>query len=208
MLLSDQYPKYLQQAIEAFASLPGIGEKSALRLALFLLKQDKVYTYRIIDNLKSYIDGITYCERCHNISDTPVCTICDDKTRDNRVLCIVENIRDVMAIERTGQFRGLYHVLGGLIDAMEGVGPNDIFIQDLPQRIAEEGVQEVVLALSTTMAGDTTNFYIYRLIKDLGVKISTIARGVAIGDELEYADDITLGRSILQRVDFLSTLKQ
>lgn len=208
MLLSDQYPKYLQQAIEAFASLPGIGEKSALRLALFLLKQDKAYTYRIIDNLKSYIDGITYCERCHNISDTPVCTICDDKTRDNRVLCIVENIRDVMAIERTGQFRGLYHVLGGLIDAMEGVGPNDIFIQDLPQRITEEGVQEVVLALSTTMAGDTTNFYIYRLIKDLGVKISTIARGVAIGDELEYADDITLGRSILQRVDFLSTLKQ
>ncbi len=208
MLIGDEYPQLLQQAVEAFASLPGVGEKSALRLALHLLREDKAYTYQIADSLKAYIDGITYCERCHNISDSTICSICSDENRDSTTLCIVENIRDVMAIERTGQYRGLYHVLGGIIDAMDGIGPNDLFIQDLPKRIEAEGVKEVILALSTTMPGDTTNFYIYRLLKDLNIKVSTIARGIAIGDELEYTDDVTLGRSIQQRVDFLFTLRR
>lgn len=208
MLHRDQYSRLLERAVDAFSSLPGVGRKSGLRLALFLLKQDKEFTYGIADSLRDFVDGIQFCERCHNISDEQICPICSDPRRDSSIICVVENVRDVMAIERTGQFRGLYHVLGGVISPMDGIGPDDLFIKDLPERVANEGVQEVLLALSTTMEGDTTNFYIYRLLKELDVRVSVIARGIAIGDELEYADELTLGRSIEHRIDFESTLRQ
>lgn len=204
----EDYSQLLQRAIDAFASLPGVGHKSAMRLALSLLKQEKTFTYRISDALRDLVDGIQYCEKCHNISDEEVCKICSDETRDSHILCVVESVRDVMAIERTGQYQGLYHVLGGVISPMDGVGPQDLFLHDLPTRIQEEGIKEVILALSTTMEGETTNFYIYRLLKDIEVQITTIAQGIAIGDELEYADDLTLGRSILQRIDFQESLKR
>ncbi|MDD7557078.1 MAG: recombination mediator RecR [Porphyromonas somerae] len=204
----EDYSQLLQRAIDAFASLPGVGHKSAMRLALSLLKQEKSFTYRISDALRDLVDGIQYCEKCHNISDEEVCKICSDESRDSHTLCVVESVRDVMAIERTGQYQGLYHVLGGVISPMDGVGPQDLFLHDLPTRIQEEGIKEVILALSTTMEGETTNFYIYRLLKDIEVQITTIAQGIAIGDELEYADDLTLGRSILQRIDFQESLKR
>lgn len=204
----EDYSQLLQRAIDAFASLPGVGHKSAMRLALSLLKQEKTFTYRISDALRDLVDGIQYCEKCHNISDEPICSICSDETRDSHILCVVESVRDVMAIERTGQYQGLYHVLGGVISPMDGVGPQDLFLHDLPTRIQEEEIKEVILALSTTMEGETTNFYIYRLLKDIEVQITTIAQGIAIGDELEYADDLTLGRSILQRIDFQESLKR
>lgn len=204
----EDYSQLLQRAIDAFASLPGVGHKSAMRLALSLLKQEKTFTYRISDALRDLVDGIQYCEKCHNISDESICSICSDETRDSHTLCVVESVRDVMAIERTGQYQGLYHVLGGVISPMDGVGPQDLFLHDLPTRIQEEGIKEVILALSTTMEGETTNFYIYRLLKDIEVQITTIAQGIAIGDELEYADDLTLGRSILQRIDFQESLKR
>lgn len=204
----EDYSQLLQRAIDAFASLPGVGHKSAMRLALSLLKQEKSFTYRISDALRDLVDGIQYCEKCHNISDEEVCKICSDESRDSHILCVVESVRDVMAIERTGQYQGLYHVLGGVISPMDGVGPQDLFLHDLPTRIQEEGIKEVILALSTTMEGETTNFYIYRLLKDIEVQITTIAQGIAIGDELEYADDLTLGRSILQRIDFQESLKR
>lgn len=204
----EDYSQLLQRAIDAFASLPGVGHKSAMRLALSLLKQEKSFTYRISDALRDLVDGIQYCEKCHNISDESICSICSDETRDSHTLCVVESVRDVMAIERTGQYQGLFHVLGGVISPMDGVGPQDLFLHDLPTRIQEEGIKEVILALSTTMEGETTNFYIYRLLKDIEVQITTIAQGIAIGDELEYADDLTLGRSILQRIDFQESLKR
>ncbi|WP_298631922.1 recombination mediator RecR [uncultured Porphyromonas sp.] len=204
----EDYSQLLQRAIDAFASLPGVGHKSAMRLALSLLRQEKNFTYRISDALRNLVDGIQYCAKCHNISDEEICRICSDETRDPHTLCVVESVRDVMAIERTGQYQGLYHVLGGVISPMDGVGPQDLFLHDLPTRIQEEGIKEVILALSTTMEGETTNFYIYRLLKDVEVKITTIAQGIAIGDELEYADDLTLGRSILQRIDFQASLKR
>ena len=204
----EDYSQLLQRAIDAFASLPGVGHKSAMRLALSLLKQEKSFTYRISDALRDLVDGIQYCEKCHNISDESICSICSDESRDSHTLCVVESVRDVMAIERTGQYQGLFHVLGGVISPMDGVGPQDLFLHDLPTRIQEEGIKEVILALSTTMEGETTNFYIYRLLKDIEVQITTIAQGIAIGDELEYADDLTLGRSILQRIDFQESLKR
>lgn len=204
----EDYSQLLQRAIDAFASLPRVGHKSAMRLALSLLKQEKTFTYRISDALRDLVDGIQYCEKCHNISDESICSICSDETRDSHILCVVESVRDVMAIERTGQYQGLYHVLGGVISPMDGVGPQDLFLHDLPTRIQEEGIKEVILALSTTMEGETTNFYIYRLLKDIEVQITTIAQGIAIGDELEYADDLTLGRSILQRIDFQESFKR
>lgn len=208
MQQTDDYSHLLQRAVDAFSSLPGVGRKSALRLALFLLKQEKNFTYRIVDNLRDFIDGIQHCEKCHNISDEMICKICSDESRDPSTLCVVESVRDVMAIENTGQYNGLYHVLGGIISPMNGVGPSDLFLNDLPKRVEKEGIKEIILALSTTMEGDTTNFYIYRMLRDLPVRISTIARGVAIGDELEYADDLTLGRSILQRIDFAETFRR
>lgn len=205
--MNEGYSLLLQKAIDAFASLPGVGRKTALRLALFLLKQDKSFTHTFTEDLNNFIDRIHFCERCHNISDEPVCQICKDTRRDDSIVCVVENIRDVMAIERTGHFHGRYHVLGGLISPIDGLGPGDLFLDDLPDRVQEEGIKEVLLALSTTMEGDTTNFYIYRLLRDLDVKITVIARGVPMGDELEYADEVTLGRSIENRIDFTSTLR-
>lgn len=205
--MNEGYSLLLQKAVDAFAGLPGVGRKTALRLALFLLKQEKSFTHNLTDDLNSFVDQIHFCERCHNISDDPVCPICRDTRRDDAIICVVENIRDVLAIERTGHFHGRYHVLGGLISPIDGLGPNDLFLSDLPDRVREEGITEVLLALSTTMEGDTTNFYIYRLLRDLDVKITVIARGVPMGDDLEYADEVTLGRSIENRIDFSSTLR-
>ena len=206
--MNEGYSLLLQKAIDAFAGLPGVGRKTALRLALFLLKQEKGFTHAFTADLNSFVDKIHFCDRCHNISDEPVCPICKDPRRDDTIICVVENIRDVMAIERTGHFRGRYHVLGGLISPIDGLGPNDLFLSDLPDRVRNEGITEVLLALSTTMEGDTTNFYIYRLLRDLDVKITVIARGVPMGDDLEYADEVTLGRSIENRIDFTSTLRK
>ena len=206
--MNEGYSLLLQKAIDAFAGLPGVGRKTALRLALFLLKQDKSFTHAFTADLDSFVDQIHFCEKCHNISDEPVCPICKDPRRDDTIICVVENIRDVMAIERTGHFHGRYHVLGGLISPIDGLGPNDLFLDDLPDRVRNEGITEVLLALSTTMEGDTTNFYIYRLLRDLDVKITVIARGVPMGDDLEYADEVTLGRSIENRIDFTSTLRR
>ncbi|MDN4753549.1 recombination mediator RecR [Porphyromonadaceae bacterium W3.11] len=204
----DHFSPLLQRAVDSFSKLPGIGRKSALRLALYLLKQDKDFTHEITDGLNAFIDGIQYCHKCHNICDSDLCSICSDPRRDSRMLCVVENVRDVMAIERTGQYNGYYHVLGGIISPMDSMGPNDLFIADIPERIKKEGIKEVVLALSTTMEGDTTNFYIYRLLKDLDVLVTVIARGISLGDELEYADELTLGRSIEHRINFASTLRE
>lgn len=203
----EDYSLLLQRAVDAFASLPGIGPKSGLRLALHLLKQEPSFTHGFCDDIRSYIDGIRHCRVCHNICDQDVCQVCSDPRRDETMICVVESVREVIAIERTGNFKGLYHVLGGIISPLDGIGPSDLYLQDLPERVRREGVKEVLLALSTTMEGDTTNFYIYRMLKDTGVKISVISRGVSIGDELEYADELTLGRSIDHRIDFESTLK-
>lgn len=203
----EDYSLLLQRAVDAFASLPGIGPKSGLRLALHLLKQEPSFTHGFCDDIRNYIDGIRHCQVCHNICDQDVCQVCSDPRRDESMICVVESVREVIAIERTGNFKGLYHVLGGIISPLDGIGPSDLYLQDLPDRVRREGVKEVLLALSTTMEGDTTNFYIYRMLKDIGVKISVISRGVSIGDELEYADELTLGRSIDHRIDFESTLK-
>lgn len=208
MTTVDRYSLLLQRAIDAFASLPGVGRKSALRLALFLLKQEKDFTHKLTEDLNAFVDEIHFCRICHNISDDEVCSVCANPERDRRTICVVESVREVIAIERTNQFGGLYHVLGGLISPMDGVGVDDLFLSDLRDRVVRDGVEEVLLALSATMEGDTTNFYIYRQLQDLPVRITTIARGVAIGDELEYADDVTLARSIEHRIDFMSTLRR
>lgn len=204
----DRYSLLLQKAIDAFAGLPGVGRKSAMRLALFLLKQEKDFTHHFTETLNTFVDEIHFCKVCHNISDDELCSICASQERDHRTICVVESVREVMAIERTGQFKGLYHVLGGLISPMDGVGVDDLFLADLKERVVRDEVEEVLLALSATMEGDTTNFYIYRQLQDLPVRITTIARGVAVGDELEYADDVTLARSIEHRIDFMSTLRR
>lgn len=208
MTTVDRYSLLLQRAIDAFASLPGVGRKSALRLALFLLKQEKDFTHKLTEDLNAFVDEIHFCRICHNISDDEVCSVCANPERDRRTICVVESVREVIAIERTNQFGGLYHVLGGLISPMDGVGVDDLFLSDLRDRVVRDRVEEVLLALSATMEGDTTNFYIYRQLQDLPVRITTIARGVAIGDELEYADDVTLARSIEHRIDFMSTLRR
>ncbi len=202
-MIQQQYPsQLLERAVEEFAKLPGIGRKTALRLVLWLLRQEytdvKQFTLAV-NELKS---GVKYCKVCHNISDTDVCPICNDHRRDNSIVCVVENIQDVMAIENTQQFRGLYHVLGGVISPMDGIGPADIEVDSLIQRVSEGNLKEVILALSPTMEGDTTNFYIYRKLIPSGVKVSVIARGISVGNELEYADEVTLGRSITNRILF------
>ncbi len=194
--------KLLETAVQAFASLPGIGRKTALRLALHLLKQEPEVTRQFAEALLAMREGIKECSRCHNISDEALCSICADPRRDQSLLCVVESVRDVMAIEDTGHYRGLYHVLGGIISPLEGVGPNDLNIESLVQRIEQEPIQEVILAISPTIEGDTTAFYLSRQLEGKNVKISTIARGVAFGGELEYADELTLGRSILGRVPY------
>ena len=193
--MNGQFPSILlEKAVNEFAKLPGVGRKTAMRLVLHLLRQDTA------------VVEVKYCKVCHNISDTETCRICSNPQRDSSVICVVENIRDVMAVEATQQFRGLYHVLGGVISPMDGIGPGDLEIESLVQRVSAGGIKEVVLALSTTMEGDTTNFYIYRKLEKLGVKLSVIARGISVGDELEYADEVTLGRSIVNRTPFTGTV--
>jgi recombination protein RecR len=203
----DRFPsRLLENAVNEFAKLPGIGRKSALRLVLHLLRQD-VQDVEIFGNsLIQLRNEIKHCKTCHNISDTDTCSICSNPSRNPAIICVVENIKDVMSIENTQQFRGLYHVLGGIISPMNGIGPSDLEIDSLVARVTDGGVQEVILALSTTMEGDTTNFFIYKKLKNLEVKISTLARGVSIGDELEYTDEVTLGRSILNRTNFEDSL--
>ena len=197
----------LENAVNEFAKLPGIGRKTALRLVLHLLKQSE-HEVEVFGNSFIHLrKEIIYCKVCHNISDTEVCRICANPSRERQTVCVVENIKDVMSIENTQQFRGLYHVLGGIISPMDGIGPADLEIESLMQRVKDEEVKEVVLALSTTMEGDTTNFYIFRKLAPLNIKVTTIARGIAIGDELEYADEVTLGRSILNRVEFTNSFK-
>lgn len=196
--------KLIEEAVEQFSQFPGIGKKTALRLVLYLLKQEKEQTTRFTEALNNLRQNIRYCVECHNISDTEVCSICTSHRRDRSLICVVEDIHDVLAIENTSQYNGLYHVLGGIISPMNGVGPDELNIQTLVDRIAgKDGeVQEVILALSATMEGDTTSFYITRKVSDKGVKVSTIARGIPFGGELEYTDEITLGRSILTRVNY------
>ena len=193
----------LEKAVTEFSKFPGIGRKTALRLVLWMLRQEEAEVEQFAETIHRMKQEIKYCHICHNISDTDTCPICGDPRRDNQTICVVENIQDVMAIENTMQYKGLYHVLGGVISPMDGMGPSDIEIDSLVSRVAEGNVKEVILALSPTMEGDTTNFYIYRKIAPYSeVKISIIARGVSVGNELEYTDEITLGRSILNRTLF------
>lgn len=197
-----EYPsKLIENAVEEIAKLPGIGKKTALRLALHLLKQEKEDIHNLSEALIKLRENTRYCDQCYNISDAPTCAICASTKRDRSVICVVEDTRDVMAIENTGQYFGLYHVLGGVISPMEGIGPSDLTIEPLVQRIGskEETVEEVILALPATMEGDTTAFYLSKKLKDTDVKITSIARGVPVGGELEYTDEITLGRSIMNR---------
>jgi recombination protein RecR len=204
---TTQYPSVLlENAVNEFARLPGIGRKTAMRLALFVLKEDQTDVLRFADTIKTLREEIQYCKSCFNISDSEVCDICASPKRDHSLVCVVETIRDVMAIENTQQFKGIYHVLGGVISPMEGVGPDDLTIQPLVERVKTGEIKEVVFALSATMEGDTTNFYIYRKISEVPVRVTTIARGVAIGDELEYADEVTLGRSLVNRLPFEKSL--
>lgn len=192
----------MENAVGELSRLPGIGKKTALRLALHILKDDELYAEKLGDAIIKMRRDIRFCKRCNNISDNDICEICANHKRDENTVCVVEDTRDVMAIENTAQFNGLYHVLGGIINPMEGISPNDIAIRHLVERINTEDIKEIILALPATVEGDTTNYYIYKLVKEFGVKVTTIARGVAIGDELEYTDEITLGRSILNRLPY------
>ena len=201
----QQYPsQLLERAVEAFSQLPGVGRKTALRLVLHLLRQPADEVDGFAEAVVRVKHDVKYCKVCHNISDSDVCSICSDPRRDASLVCVVENIQDVMAIENTQQFYGLYHVLGGIISPMDGVGPHDLEIDSLVKRVDEGGVKEVILALASTMEGDTTNFYLSRKLKGKNVKLSVIARGISVGDELEYTDEVTLGRSILNRTPFES----
>jgi len=199
--------KLLENAVNEVAQLPGIGKRTALRLVLHLLKQPKEQTTFLSEALSIMREEVKFCVSCHNISDAAVCEICSNTKRDHQIVCVVEDIRDVMAIENTGQFRGIYHVLGGKISPIDGVGPSQLKINSLVEKVKLGGVSEIIFALSSTMEGDTTNFYIFKQIQDCDIVTSTIARGIAVGDELEYADEVTLGRSILQRVPFERSLK-
>jgi len=199
--------KLLEQAVNEMSQLPGIGKRTALRLVLHLLKQPKEQTTFLSQALTTMREEVRFCVSCHNISDVDLCEICANTKRNHQIICIVEDIRDVMAIENTGQFRGIYHVLGGKISPIDGVGPSQLNINTLIEKVKSGNVLEIIFALSSTMEGDTTNFYIYKQIQDCDVITSTIARGISVGDELEYADEVTLGRSILQRVPFEKSLK-
>lgn len=192
----------LEKAVGEFAKLPGIGRKTALRLVLFMLRRGDNDVDQFVNAVSKMKREVKYCRVCHNISDTDVCPICSDHSRDAAIICVVENVQDVLAVENTQQFHGLYHVLGGIISPMDGIGPADLEIDSLVSRVAAGGVKEVILALSSTMEGDTTNFYISRKLADYPVKLSVIARGISVGDELEYTDEVTLGRSILNRTPF------
>lgn len=207
--MNQKYPSVLlENAVNELASLPGVGRKTALRLALYMLRRDPDYVDNFASALVALRKNVKYCKICHNICDDDLCSICANPLRDHETVCVVENIKEVMAIENTGQFRGIYHVLGGIISPMDGIGPGDLQIDSLVERVAGGEVKEVILALSTTMEGDTTNFFIYRKLAEYDVKITVIARGVSVGDEIEYADEITLGRSILNRTDFNDSMKQ
>ena len=198
--MHQQYPsRLLEQAVSEISKLPGIGRKTALRLVLHLLRREAKDVHQLSKSLTDLVDGVKYCHTCHNISDTEECDICANPQRDRSTICVVENIQHVMAIENTGQYRGLYHVLGGVISPMDGIGPNDLELQSLVDRVANGGVEEIILALNPTMEGDTTNFYIQRKIAGSGVRLSVLARGVSVGDDLEYTDEVTLGRSIINR---------
>ncbi len=203
----DFSSKLLENAVYEISQLPGIGKRTALRLVLHLLKQPKEQTKRLSNSLDVLRNTVKFCASCHNISDTELCEICANPKREDSLVCVVEDIRDVMAIENTGQFRGLYHVLGGKISPIEGVGPQDLTIASLVSKAKEGIIKEIIFALSSTMEGDTTNFYIYKQLDSFDIKTSTIARGIAVGDELEYADEVTLGRSILNRIPFETSLK-
>lgn len=201
--MNNQYPSsLLENAVNEFAKLPGIGRKTALRHVLHLLRLDDAQVEEFANAIVTIKKEIKYCSSCHNISDEEVCSICSDPSRNPAVICVVENIREVMAIENTVQFRGLYHVLGGIISPIEGIAPSDLNIDSLIEKAKSGTVKEIILALSATMEGDTTNFYIYKKIAPYDVKVSIISRGVSVGDEIEYADEVTLGRSIINRIPF------
>lgn len=207
-MTQTHYPSILlENAVNEFAKLPGIGRKTALRLVLHMLRQENGQVENFARALVTLKHEVNYCKCCHNISDSDLCGICANSMRDASTVCVVENIREVMAIENTAQFKGLYHVLGGIISPIDGIGPSDLEISSLEERVKKGDVKEVILALSATMEGDTTNFYIYRKLQPYDVKVSIIARGVSIGDEIEYADEITLGRSILHRTPFDESYK-
>jgi recombination protein RecR len=200
--------RLLEDAVNEMATLPGIGKKTALRLVLHLLKRESHEVRQFANAFTTLHSDIKYCQSCHNVSDSEICEICSDTRRDGETICVVEDIRDVMALENTQQYRGLYHVLGGIISPMDGIGPSDLEIDSLVNRVAQGNIKEIIMALSATMEGDTTNFYLFRKLKDFPIKVSTLARGVAVGDELEYADEVTLGRSILHRTPFEQTLQR
>ena len=197
----------LENAVNEFAKLPGIGRKTALRLVLHLLRQEELSVENFGNAIIKLRKEIKYCHVCHNISDSDTCSLCSDPNRDDSIICVVENIKEVMVIENTHQFKGRYHVLGGVISPMDGIGPSDLEIDSLVKRVSEGGIQEIILALSATMEGDTTNFYIFRKLAPHNIKISILARGISVGDELEYTDEITLGRSIINRMPFNETFK-
>lgn len=206
--MNQKYPSVLlEDAVNEFAKLPGVGRKTALRFVLHLLRQDPMVAESFGNAVLRLRKDVKYCSVCHNISDTEVCALCADAERDSSVICVVENVKEVMVVENTRQFRGSYHVLGGIISPMDGIGPNDLQIESLVERVKSGNVKEVILALSTTMEGDTTNFYIFRKLAPFQVKISIIARGISIGDEIEYTDEITLGRSIVNRTLFTDAFK-
>ena len=198
--------KLLENAVNEVSQLPGIGKRTALRLVLHLLKQQPSQTHHLANALNKLVDDIKLCKKCHNISDVEICEICATPSRNAEIICVVEDIRDVMAIENTAQYKGLYHVLGGKISPIEGVGPHNLTIESLIEKVKKGDVKEVIFALSSTIEGDTTNFYIFKQLEKFNVKTSTIARGIAVGDELEYADEVTLGRSILNRIPFENSL--
>lgn len=199
--------KLLEQAVEEMARFPGIGKRTALRLVLYLLKQPEEQTFHLTQALANLKANVKFCQNCHNISDSTLCEICANPKRERSLVCVVEDVRDVMAIENTGQFRGLYHVLGGKISPMDGIGPSQLTISSLVDKVRQGEIKELIFALGSTMEGDTTNFYIYKQLSDTKVITSTISRGISVGDELEYADEITLGRSILNRIPFENSLK-
>ncbi len=199
--------KLLENAVTEMSQLPGIGKRTALRLVLHLLRQPKEQTNQLAAAIRKMRNEIKFCKSCNNISDTDLCEICSNPNRNDEIICVVEDVRDVMAIENTSSFKGLYHVLGGKISPMDGIGPNELNISPLVEKAKNAKINEIIFALSSTMEGDTTNFYIYKQIQDYDVMTSTIARGISVGDELEYADEITLGRSILNRIPFESSLK-
>lgn len=198
--------KLIEDAVNEFSKLPGVGRRTALRYVLHLLKLKQNDVQQFGNSFIKLRNELRYCKQCHNISDNELCLICSSPSRDNTVICVVEDIRDVMAIENTQQYKGVYHVLGGIISPMDGIGPNDLNIESLVTKVATGEVKEIIMALSTTMEGDTTNFYIYKRLKDFNVLVSTIARGIAIGDELEFADEVTLARSITNRTPYENSL--